>query len=116
MIEVDYEVLPHVIDVDQAVAEGAPILHENLRTKNVDGAEDTLTNVAARIEFTKGDMDSGWSQADVVIEHAFTTKPVHQGYIEPHAAVASTTEDGHLRWCWQRRHAARYTLGEQAWW
>ena len=77
LIEVDYEVLPHVIDVDQAVAEGAPILHENLRTKNVDGAEDTLTNVAARIEFTKGAMDSGWSQADVVIEHAFTTKPVH---------------------------------------
>jgi CO/xanthine dehydrogenase Mo-binding subunit len=100
LIEVDYEVLPHVIDVDQAVAEGAPILHENLRTKNVDGAEDTMTNVAARIEFTKGDMDSGWSQADVVIEHAFTTKPVHQGYIEPHAAVASTTEDGQVQlWC-----------------
>ncbi len=80
-IEGDYEVLPHVIDVDE-------------------NAADTPTNVAKRIEFLKGDLDAGWAEAEVVVEGSFTTKPVHQGYIEPHAAVASATEDGQVQlWC-----------------
>src|SRR5262249_31970325 len=36
----------------------------------------------------------GFKEADVVIERGFRTKPVHQGYIEPHACVASVSEDG----------------------
>lgn len=100
LIEVDYEVLPHVIDVDDAVAAGAPILHENLRTEGDEDAADAPTNVAKRIEFLKGDLDAGWAEAEVVVEGTFTTKPVHQGYIEPHAAVASATEDGQVQlWC-----------------
>ena len=97
LIEVDYEVLPHVIDVDDAVAAGAPILHENLRTEGDEDAADAPTNVAKRIEFLKGDLDAGWAEAEVVVEGTFTTKPVHQGYIEPHAAVASATEDGQVQ-------------------
>ena len=100
LIEVDYEVLPHVIDVDGAVAADAPILHDHLRTDGDENAADTPTNVAKRIEFLKGDLDAGWAEAEVVVEGSFTTKPVHQGYIEPHAAVASATEDGQVQlWC-----------------
>ena len=100
LIEVDYEVLPHVIDVDGAVAADAPILHDHLRTDGDENAADTQTNVAKRIEFLKGDLDAGWAEAEVVVEGSFTTKPVHQGYIEPHAAVASATEDGQVQlWC-----------------
>ncbi|MEE3048079.1 MAG: xanthine dehydrogenase family protein molybdopterin-binding subunit [Pseudomonadota bacterium] len=100
LIEVDYEVLPHVIDVDGAVAADAPILHDHLRTDGDENAADTPTNVAKRIEFLKGDLDTGWAEAEVVVEGSFTTKPVHQGYIEPHAAVASATEDGQVQlWC-----------------
>ena len=100
LIEVDYEVLPHVIDVDGAVAADAPILHDHLRTDGDEDAADTPTNVAKRIEFLKGDLDAGWAEAEVVVEGSFTTKPVHQGYIEPHAAVASATEDGQVQlWC-----------------
>ena len=100
LIEVDYEVLPHVIDVDGAVAADAPILHDHLRTDGDENAADTPTNVAKRIEFLKGDLDAGWAEAEVVVEGTFTTKPVHQGYIEPHAAVASATEDGQVQlWC-----------------
>ncbi|MDP7380313.1 MAG: xanthine dehydrogenase family protein molybdopterin-binding subunit [Alphaproteobacteria bacterium] len=100
LIEVDYEVLPHVIDVDDAVAADAPILHDHLRTDGDENAADTPTNVAKRIEFLKGDLDAGWAEAEVVVEGSFTTKPVHQGYIEPHAAVASATEDGQVQlWC-----------------
>ncbi|MEC7570922.1 MAG: xanthine dehydrogenase family protein molybdopterin-binding subunit [Pseudomonadota bacterium] len=100
LLEVDYEVLPHVIDVDGAVAADAPILHDHLRTDGDENAADTPTNVAKRIEFLKGDLDAGWAEAEVVVEGSFTTKPVHQGYIEPHAAVASATEDGQVQlWC-----------------
>ena len=100
LIQVDYEVLPHVIDVDGAVAADAPILHDHLRTDGDENAADTPTNVAKRIEFLKGDLDAGWAEAEVVVEGSFTTKPVHQGYIEPHAAVASATEDGQVQlWC-----------------
>ncbi|MEC9176916.1 MAG: xanthine dehydrogenase family protein molybdopterin-binding subunit [Pseudomonadota bacterium] len=100
LIKVDYEVLPHVIDVDGAVAADAPILHDHLRTDGDENAADTPTNVAKRIEFLKGDLDAGWAEAEVVVEGSFTTKPVHQGYIEPHAAVASATEDGQVQlWC-----------------
>ena len=100
LIAVDYEVLPHVIDVDGAVAADAPILHDHLRTDGDENAADTPTNVAKRIEFLKGDLDAGWAEAEVVVEGSFTTKPVHQGYIEPHAAVASATEDGQVQlWC-----------------
>ncbi|MEC8851572.1 MAG: xanthine dehydrogenase family protein molybdopterin-binding subunit [Pseudomonadota bacterium] len=100
LIEVDYEVLPHVIDVDGAVAADAPILHDHLRTDGDENAADTPTNVAKRIEFLKGDLDAGWAEAEVVVEGSFTTKPVHQGYIEPNAAVASATEDGQVQlWC-----------------
>ena len=94
LIKVDYQVLPHVIDVVEAMQPGAPLLHEDMITAGVEPAPKTPSNVAKRVEFVMGDVATGFAQADVVIERSFTTKPVHQGYIEPHACVASVSEDG----------------------
>src|SRR5262245_45575409 len=94
LIKVDYEVLPHVIDVVEAMQPGAPLLHEDLFTAGVEPAPKTASNVAKRLEIGHGDVAAGFRQADVVIEREFTTKPVHQGYIEPHACLASVSEDG----------------------
>ena len=94
LIDVDYEVLPWVIDVDVAMRPDAPVLHEFLRTQGVDSAAHAPTNVASRAEFTLGDVDDGFAEADVVIEQDFKTKPVHQGYIEPHACLVSVATDG----------------------
>jgi CO/xanthine dehydrogenase Mo-binding subunit len=94
LIKVDYEVLPHVIDVVQAMRPGAPLLHESLITAGVEPRPKTPSNIAKRIEIGHGDTVAGFRRADVVIERTFTTKPVHQGYIEPHAVVASVSEDG----------------------
>jgi CO/xanthine dehydrogenase Mo-binding subunit len=94
LIKVDYEVLPHVIDVVEAMKPDAPLLHEDMITAGVEPAPETPSNIAKRIEFGAGDVEAGFKQADVVIERSFTTKPVHQGYIEPHACVASVSEDG----------------------
>ena len=89
LIKVDYEVLPHVIDVVEAMQPDAPLLHEDLITAGVEPAPKKPSNVAKRIEFVLGDIEAGFKQAEVVVERSFTTKPVHQGYIEPHACIAT---------------------------
>ena len=94
LIDVDYEVLPHVIDVRDAMRDDAPILHEGMFTTGVEPRPDKPSNVAKRVEFALGDVAAGFRKADVVVEREFTTKAVHQGYIEPHAVVATTSEDG----------------------
>ena len=99
LIRVDYEVLPHVIDPVEAMQPGAPILHDHIRTKGVKGA-DQPTNVVERLDLAMGDVDKGFAEADVIVERKFDTKPMHQGYIEPQACVATATEDGQIElWC-----------------
>ncbi|MDE0810333.1 MAG: xanthine dehydrogenase family protein molybdopterin-binding subunit [Alphaproteobacteria bacterium] len=98
LIKVDYEVLPHVIDVDDAMQASAPVLHGDLVPVGMDATGPT--NIAKRVEFTLGDATKGFEAADVVIERSFKTAAVHQGYIEPHAVVAAVAEDGQAQiWC-----------------
>ena len=94
LIKVDYEVLPHVLDAVEAMKPDAPVLHEDMITAGVTPPPTKASNVAKRIEFIMGDVDKGFKDADVIVEREFNTKPVHQGYIEPHAVVASVSEDG----------------------
>ena len=106
-VEVSYEVLPHVLTVDEAMADNAPLLHENMITKGVEPAPEQPSNIASRIVHERGDLEQGFGEADVVIEKEFTTKPVHQGYIEPHAAVADANNDGRANiWCSSQGHFA----------
>ncbi|MDD9903341.1 MAG: xanthine dehydrogenase family protein molybdopterin-binding subunit [Rhodospirillaceae bacterium] len=105
LIEVDYEVLPHVIDVVEAMQDGAPVLHDDMFTDGVDPKPTKASNIAKRLEIAIGDVEEGFKQADVVIEREFNTAPVHQGYIEPHACVASVSEDGQAElWCTTQGH------------
>lgn len=100
LIEVDYEILPHVIDVEEAMAEDAPILDENLFTAGVEPKPEKPSNIASRMQMGFGDVDAGFEAADVIVERRYSSPAVHQGYIEPHAAVSEWTEDGQSRiWC-----------------
>lgn len=100
LIEVEYEVLPYVIDVEAAMRDDAPILHEDLLTEGVSPPATKASNIAKRVQLDLGDVEAGFAQADVIIEERFTTVPVHQGYIEPHAALATYGEDGQCQiWC-----------------
>jgi CO/xanthine dehydrogenase Mo-binding subunit len=94
LIEVDYEVLPWVIDVDEAMQPGAPILHEDMRTVGDKPGPATTSNIAGKLEHKLGDCDAGFAAADTIVERSFKTKPVHQGYIEPHACLVSVATDG----------------------
>lgn len=100
LIDVDYEVLPHVTDVDAAMAPGAPELRPG--DPKVEGFS---SNVMSRVEFGHGDLDEGFADADIVMEKSFKTAATHQGYIEPHAAVGSLTADGRGElWCCTQGH------------
>lgn len=94
LIEVTYEVLPHVTDVEAAMAPDAPLLHEGMITQGMTPAPTAPSNIAKRFASARGDLEAGFAAADVAIEQTFTTQAVHQGYIEPHATVCSMAEDG----------------------
>ena len=100
LIEVKYEVLPHVIEIEEAMAAGAPVLHADMFTQGVDPTPTKASNTAKRVAFTLGNIEEGFKQADVIIERRYSTQPVHQAYIEPHACVAAVAADGQTQiWC-----------------
>ena len=115
LIDVDYEVLPAVLNADEALQPDAPLLHERLVTMDSpamrpggwgDRAE-PVTNLANRFEFRLGDLEQGFAAADAIAEREFHTRPVHQGYIEPHAATAQwNTDDTVTIWCSSQGHFA----------
>ena len=105
LIEVTYEVLPHVIDVVEAMRPDAPLLHDDLYTDGVEPKPERPSNIAKRYEFAIGDVEAGFAEADVIVERDYTTQPVHQAYIEPHAVVAEVAEDGQATvWCSSQGH------------
>ena len=100
LIDIEYEVLPPILEVRQAMAPDAPLLHEDLKTSSMGETADNPSNVASHLQHKKGDLDRGFNEADVIIEREFVTGTVHQGYIEPHNATALYNPDGQLTvWC-----------------
>src|SRR6195952_951321 len=97
LIQVDYEVLPHVIDVEAAMADGAPVLHDDIFTPGVDPKPTKPSNITKVVTFKKGDAEAGFKDADVIVEGRYTTQPVHQAYIEPHACLATYAPDGQVQ-------------------
>ena len=96
LIDVVYEVLPHVIDVDEAMRVDAPVLHADMFTTGVNPTPATPSHIAKVVTFKKGDIDAGFAAAEVIFEDSYTTKPVHQAYIEPHACLATYNPDGQV--------------------
>jgi CO/xanthine dehydrogenase Mo-binding subunit len=109
LIDVTYEVLPHVTDVDEAMKPDAPVLHEGRQQETVPSG--MSQNVIARSEFGHGDIAAGLAQADRVLERTYRTAATHQGYIEPHACLATMSSDGQgdLWVCTQGHYMVRNT-------
>ena len=102
LIEVDYEVLPVVLDLHEAMKEGAVLLHDDMTTRfrveRFGPGDDTgeRSNVAGHLQHKLGDVDKGFREAEVIVEQEYETQTVHQGYIEPHVATAQWSTDGRL--------------------
>ena len=116
MLDVDYEVLPPVLNAFDAMRDGASILHDRLLTMTSpamrsggwgDVENGHQTNIANRFEFRMGDVEQGFKEAELVLEREYHTRPVHQGYIEPHSATAQwNTDDSVTIWASSQGHFA----------
>ncbi len=97
LIDVDYEELPAVFDVLEAMNPGAPVLHDNAPA--YDGAPAEIMapaggNVLNKLTFGKGDIEKGFAEADLVLEHTFRMPIHHQGYLEPQSFLVKIDDDG----------------------
>jgi len=94
LMEVEYEEMPGVFDVLEAMKEGAPLVHEDMGSYERNPVlirkwnPSPGTNVIHEIEFSKGDVAKGFREADYVFEDTFRMGRVHHCYLEPHGCVA----------------------------
>ena len=103
LIKVTYKQLPHVTDVDAAMAANAPIVQAGRSLETVPAG--MSANVTNQCEFGHGNLDAGFAKADLIVTRSFTTAATHQGYIEPHACLASMNSDGKADlWCCTQGH------------
>ena len=103
LIDVEYEALPHVTDVDKAMEDGAPVIRKGAADSSVPAG--MHPNVVRFHESGHGDPDEGFAEADLVVEEHFRTEATHQGYIEPHACLATLGADGRGElWCCTQGH------------
>jgi CO/xanthine dehydrogenase Mo-binding subunit len=103
LIDVEYQELPCVGDMDAARAEGAPLLHERQSSAgefhDVAGVGETFGgNICHRERFIKGDPDRAFADADEIVEEIFTFPMIYQYAMEPHSAVARVNAAGITLW------------------
>jgi len=103
LIEVEYEVLPAVLSVHDAMDPKTPNIHENMKTVDMLGrfqfgttSETQINNVASILDLEIGDLEKGFAEADITIEREFETGTYHQGYIESHNGTAQWNENGEV--------------------
>ncbi len=115
LIDVEYEVLPPVLNAYDAMKADAPLLHERLLTSTdatfrAGGLGDETvrgSNIASHPEFRHGDTDKGFQKAALVLEREYHTKAVHQGYLEPQSATGLWHSDGSVTvWSSSQGHFA----------
>jgi CO/xanthine dehydrogenase Mo-binding subunit len=100
LVEVEYEERPCAVDVERALAPGAPLVHETAPALGRQGRwpAEAGTNICARAVIEEGDVDAGLAEADVVIERTYTFPRVFHYTLEPHGAVASVSGDDITVW------------------
>jgi CO/xanthine dehydrogenase Mo-binding subunit len=96
LISVDYEVLEPVMDVQSAMADTAPVIHEHFTPGSFFAPTEKSGPNAGRLEFADGDINKGFNDATVIVESEFTTQTVHQGYIESHVTTVQWDSDDRI--------------------
>jgi len=95
LIDVEYEETEPILDPVETMQPGARLIHPDV--VNYKGLPKPLkepSNDFIYITWGRGDIESGFRQADIIVENTFTTSPVHQSYIEPHSCVVKVAADG----------------------
>jgi CO/xanthine dehydrogenase Mo-binding subunit len=95
LIEVEYEETEPLLDPLESLKSGAKLIHPDVvGYKGLPKPLSQPTNDFIYVTWGKGDLETGFRQADVIVENTFTTPVVHHSYIEPHSCVVSAAADG----------------------
>ncbi|MCY3751262.1 MAG: xanthine dehydrogenase family protein molybdopterin-binding subunit [Gammaproteobacteria bacterium] len=89
LIKVEYEVLPPVMNVRAAMADDAPVIHEDFHPGGFIAPTEKYLPNASRIQLGNGDPEQGFAEADLVLEREYTAETIHQGYIESHVTTVT---------------------------
>ena len=93
LIEVEYEVLPAILDPRESMKPGAPVIHDEPESWHI---EDKQRNLAAVIDWELGDVEAAFAQADYVFEDTYYSPKVQQTPIEPHIVITWWDENDRL--------------------
>ncbi len=100
LIEVEYEILTPILDIEEAVKPDSSLIHNdlftNITTLREPQKSDRPSNIAYSLIINRGNLEEGFKNADFVIEKSFRTYPVHQGYIEPISSIAEIDPNGKI--------------------
>ena len=97
LIDVKYEVLPHRHRRGSGDGAGcADPARRHVHRRRRRRSPTKPSNIAKVVTFKKGDVEAGFKEAEVIVEGRYTTQPVHQAYIEPHACLATYAPDGQV--------------------
>jgi CO/xanthine dehydrogenase Mo-binding subunit len=94
LIMVDYEPLPAVVRLADAMKPGAPVLHDRVYTKGVEPRPQSPSNVCSRVVIARGDTGRALAEAAATASVAAEVDTAHQGYLEPQAMVAQVDANG----------------------
>ena len=92
LIDVEYELLPPVLDMEAAMEDGAPVIHDE---EDTEGIYDAEHNIVHHIDVEVGDEDI-WDEADYVFEREYRTTQQQQAHIEPHVCITYWDPEGRL--------------------
>lgn len=93
LIEVDYEILPHVTNAVEAMENGSVIIHPEAESQQI---PDKNRNIAGEIFLESGDVEKGFLEADLILENTYILPAVQHVHLEPHVTVTSLESDGTL--------------------
>ncbi len=92
-LRVEYEILPAVLDPEEALRAGAPIVHDKPASSRIANA---ARNIVAEVHGGIGDVEAGFAEADVIYEETFETQRVQHAALETHGAIGWLDDDGRL--------------------
>ena len=94
LIDVAYEVLPAMMDIEAASAPDAPLIYPAIKPKGFDATVLAPRNAGGRTMIERGDVAAAFASATAVGAIKTVIDTAHQGYIEPHACVAEADASG----------------------
>lgn len=93
LIEVEYEILPAIVDPEKAMQKGAPVVHDETDTK---GIHDASRNIVYHIEAETGNVDGAFAESDAIYEGEYRTPKQQHVHLEPHVCITYFDENERL--------------------